>query len=236
MVTNKRKWAVGSDEWTRDAAPDRLSEPALGHVAGPDRGHLLETTGIFWESVDLTDIQPSGRDRARARLRAALPELIWNDAALEGNNFTLPEVRTLLDGVTVGGKKLEDEQQILALSEAYDELDRRVANGEFALDYDTMCCLHRIVARHESLDPGMFRGEGAVTGGGTVRLANGGVIDGFDHGPRGELLRQRLADMLAHLHAIEDPRERALVFFAAATRRPVLLRRQQANRATDDDR
>lgn len=106
MVTNKRKWAVGSDEWTRDAAPDRLSEPALGHVAGPDRGHLLETTGIFWESVDLTDIQPSGRDRARARLRAALPELIWNDAALEGNNFTLPEVRTLLDGVTVGGKKL----------------------------------------------------------------------------------------------------------------------------------
>jgi len=40
-------------------------------------------------------------------------DFVYNTAALEGNAMTYPEVQTLLDGVTVGGHKLSDEQQIL---------------------------------------------------------------------------------------------------------------------------
>ena len=41
-----------------------------------------------------------------------LPEFIWDASMLEGNPFTFPEVMTLLDGVTVGGHKLSDQEQI----------------------------------------------------------------------------------------------------------------------------
>jgi hypothetical protein len=35
-------------------------------------------------------------------------DFVYNTAALEGNPFTFPEVKTLLDGITVGGHKLSD--------------------------------------------------------------------------------------------------------------------------------
>lgn len=40
-------------------------------------------------------------------------DFIYNTSALEGNTMTFPEVQTLLEGITVGGHKLSDEQQIL---------------------------------------------------------------------------------------------------------------------------
>ncbi len=40
-------------------------------------------------------------------------DFIYNTSALEGKAMTYPEVETLLDGITVGGHKLSDEQQIL---------------------------------------------------------------------------------------------------------------------------
>jgi hypothetical protein len=49
---------------------------------------------------------------------------IFNTVYLENNPFTLKEVQTLLEGITVGGHKLEDQQQVLNQSK------RRVnANG-----------------------------------------------------------------------------------------------------------
>ena len=40
---------------------------------------------------------------------------VWATANLQGNTFTYPEVQTLLDGVTVGGRKVSDMEQILRL-------------------------------------------------------------------------------------------------------------------------
>ena len=47
-----------------------------------------------------------------------LPEFVWDAGVPEGNPFTFPEVKTLLEGVTVGGRKLSDQEQILNLAEA----------------------------------------------------------------------------------------------------------------------
>jgi len=47
-----------------------------------------------------------------------LPEYVWDAGVLEGNPFTFPEVKTLLDGVTVGGRKLSDQEQILNLAQS----------------------------------------------------------------------------------------------------------------------
>ena len=40
-------------------------------------------------------------------------DFVYNTSALEGNAMTFPEVQTLLEGTTVGGHKLSDEQQVL---------------------------------------------------------------------------------------------------------------------------
>lgn len=95
-----------------------------------------------------------GVEKARYRFRAALPDLIWNAAALEGNTFMLPEVRTLLDGTTVQGKRIEEEQQILALSEGYSFVDELVGAGEFHLSKRTSDRVHALVARHEAIESG----------------------------------------------------------------------------------
>jgi hypothetical protein len=53
---------------------------------------------------------------------------------LEGNPFTFPEVKTLLDGVTIGGRRILDKQ--------------------------TFTDIHSLVAVDEALEWGRFRGEG----------------------------------------------------------------------------
>lgn len=219
----RRKWARDSNQYV--SRPEKAGKAAGGADLDltPTDDALdsaqLEDFGVTWKPFGIELIKPSGADRARHRFRAHLPELIWNTAALEGNNFTLPEVRTLLDGVTVGGKRLADEQQILALSEAYRRLDDMVGSGSFSLDKPVADELHSIVARHEATEPGHCRGEGQVTGGGSVRLSSGGVVPGVDHGEGGDALRRHYASMLDGLSEIEDARTRALAYFASAVRR-----------------
>ena len=42
--------------------------------------------------------------------KRSLAELVCDAVNLEGINFTLPEVQTLLEGITVGGHKLHDQE------------------------------------------------------------------------------------------------------------------------------
>ena len=224
-MSNQPDWAPGADRYRR-----RKGQNARGHVS--DRTVLssaelqthedrrrFEDTGLAWGPFDVDPIVPSTLERSRNRFRSHLPTLIWNTAALEGNNFTLPEVRTLLEGVTVGGKKLEDEQQIIALSEAYNRLDEMVKAGQFSLSKDVSDELNRLVAVHEAIEAGWFRGEGRAEGGGTVQLASGGVVPGTEHGPGGTLLREHFANLVHYLSTLGDARRRALIYFASATRR-----------------
>ncbi|MFT4188090.1 MAG: Fic family protein [Aeromicrobium sp.] len=225
MVRKRSTWAVGSDQYVKKAnrgahggeSPDLPLPAATG--ADEERHELqIGDTGVCWGEVDYSPISKSGLDRARRRFRSSLPDLIWNTAKLEGNNFTLPEVKTLLDGVTVGGQKTEDEQQILALGEAYNALDAMLRDGAFAPTKEVSDRLHTMVAIHEAIESGHFRGEGQVTGGGAVNLSDGGSVPGLEHGPGGADLRERFDRLSEHLGELEDPRERALVYFASATR------------------
>lgn len=221
MVTDRPGWARRpSDYIPRPGGRRQQPEPPKASGTDPEQARQRhEYTGLTWESFSVEAIAASDVERARHRFRAHLPDLVWNTAALEGNNFTLPEVRTLLEGITVGGKRLEDEQQIIALSNAYNRLDEMVGRGEFAIRKDVSDELHALVARHEAIDAGRFRGEGSATGGGTVSLANGGWAEGTPHGEGGVLLRQHFDELTSYLETVEDPRRRALVYFASATRR-----------------
>lgn len=221
--TPHKKWGKTSADFAERAAANRArfavgsasSDPFVG-----DTTRELRTGRITWRpaAINFDLIKPSPVERSLFRFEKALPELVWNAAALEGNTFTLPQVQTLLDGVTVGGKKIEEAEQILALSEGMELMVGAVRDGTFSVSKETSDRIHAIIARHEAIEAGAFRGEGAVHGGGSVRLASGGSVDGDPAGERGEALQADYTNLLAALGAISDPRARALVYFASATR------------------
>lgn len=225
-MVKKSKWALGSNQYVNRAGTQHSDhthpEPELSIAQslrdGDDRLRY-EDTGITWEPFDVDQIPASEIERSRHRFRDSLPELIWNTAALEGNTFTLVEVRTLLEGVTVGGKKVEDEKQIIALNEAFNRLDEMVGDGTFALTKEVSDELHKLIAVHEAIESGIFRGEGQVNGGGTVSLSNGGSVPGTEHGVGGQFLREHFDNLVAYLATESDARRRALIYNASATRR-----------------
>jgi hypothetical protein len=56
------------------------------------------------------------KNKALMLAKRQLAEFVCDAVNLEGINLTLPEVQTLLDGITVGGHKLGDQQ--IALNQA----------------------------------------------------------------------------------------------------------------------
>ena len=47
-----------------------------------------------------------------------LPEYIFDTAQMENNPITFPEVKTLMDGVTIGGHKISDVEQVISIKKA----------------------------------------------------------------------------------------------------------------------
>lgn len=79
---------------------------------------LFDTLGFRWDRSALpTSIESHSMERVCFRFHKMLPEFVWDASVLEGNPFTFPEVKTLLDGVTVGGRKISDQEQVLNLAE-----------------------------------------------------------------------------------------------------------------------
>ena len=222
-MSDAPRWGAGADGYVRRPGRPGNERPGDGPPAraprspnGTDPDAAFRATGVRWDPdrIAFGRIEETSVERSRFRFEKSMPDLVWNAAALEGNTFTLPEVRTLLDGVTIGGKKIEEAEQVLALVDGYTRLDHLVASARFTLSKEVSDDLHGRVARHEAIESGAFRGEGMTGGGGTVRLANGGYVEGV---PQDEL-QGRMERTLTFLDSVSDPRERALGYFAAATR------------------
>ena len=125
---------------------------------------LFSALGFHWDRSAVPAVVPIySVERVTFRFHRMLPEFVWDASVLEGNPFTFPEVKTLLDGVTVGGRKISDQEQVLNLAESSRRLLALVKAGEFSLDKATFTSLHVLVARNEALEWGHFRGEGKET-------------------------------------------------------------------------
>ncbi len=86
-----------------------------------------------------------------------LAELVYDAVNLEGIPFTLPEIQTLLDGITVGGHKLSDQQIALNQKNAWLEIFQSVIDKRFELSIGYVCKLHSIAGKEEALEWGVFR-------------------------------------------------------------------------------
>jgi len=126
---------------------------------------LFDTLGFCWDRAALPNSAPvHAVTRVCFRFYKMLPEFVWDAGVLEGNPFTYPEVKTLLGGITVGGRKISDQEQILNLAESSKRLLAMVKADQFSLSKPVFTELNGIVARNEALEWGVFRGEGQEKG------------------------------------------------------------------------
>ncbi len=94
-----------------------------------------------------------------------LVEFVYDAVNLEGINFTLPEIQTLLDGVTVGGHKVTDQQVALNQANTWRTLFKLIENDQFEITVELVCSLHQIAAKEDALEWGKFRSGGVtITG------------------------------------------------------------------------
>lgn len=177
---------------------------------------LFESLGFRWDRGSVPrELPRASRNRVVFRFSRMLPEYVWDAGVLEGNPFTFPEVKTLLEGVTVGGRKLSDQEQILNLADSSKYLIELVKQGQFKLAKDTFCALNARVARNEALEWGHFRGEGAETSyTPDVALGERGRFTPLPTEPGATRLNDVFAKGIQALQEnVPNPFERAAAFF-----------------------
>ncbi len=104
---------------------------------------LFDSLGFSWNRGSVPrELPRASVERVTFQFARMLPEYVWDAGVLEGNPFTFPEVKTLLDGVTVGGRKLSDQEQILNFARSSKYLLDLVRRREFELDEKTFRALH----------------------------------------------------------------------------------------------
>ena len=121
-------------------------------------------------------------------------DFVYNTAALEGNAMTYPEVETLLDGVTVGGHKLSDEQQILNQARSIDLLFKLLDEKKFFVNKEVLCALHTQVAKDEALHWGVFRDGNVNIGGSEYHPPQASLLD--------DLFNKGVAEVLELKHPV----------------------------------
>ncbi|WP_252250678.1 filamentation induced by cAMP protein fic [Clostridium sp. ZBS13] len=113
---------------------------------------------LFDRNKSYEDIVPPLDSRKLILLvKKLLPDVVFNMANLEGNPFTYPEVQTLLDGITIGGHKVSDEQQIFRIRNGWNYLFDVIIQDKISFDISTFNRFNDIVAKEEALISGTFR-------------------------------------------------------------------------------
>ena len=153
----------------------------------------------------ISSIKPN-KDKALMLAKREVSVLVRDSVLLEGINFTLPEINTLLEGVTVGGHKLSDQQIAINQGNAWRYLFSAVKAGDFCLSLDFLYSLHAISGKEEALEWGQFR-SGGVT------------IAGSDYlPPKAADLQFRFSELLVSVDRFDDIYDKAIHVFLVMAR------------------
>jgi Fic family protein len=113
-------------------------------------------------------------------------QLVYDFQSLEGMPFSYPEVKTFIQGITVGGHKIADHDKLKQQQLAWKQLIELVEQNKFELSEKVSCELEGIVAKDEALEPGIIRN-------GTVSVSSG---DDSFHPPEHQKLTKLFADAI----------------------------------------
>ena len=153
----------------------------------------------------LSAIKPN-QEKALMLAKREVGVLVHDSVLLEGINFTLPEINTLLEGVTVGGHKLSDQQIAINQGNAWRFLFFSIKNGDFSLSIEFVNALHALAGKEEALEWGRFR-SGMVT------------IAGSDYSPPKVIdLPFKFNEMLVSADGFDDVYDKAVHIFLTMAR------------------
>jgi len=187
----------------------------MEHHASIVNKNIFDSLGFVWDRIVVPKNVPVHETaRVTFRLKKMLAQYVFDASVLEGNPFTYPQVKTILDGVTVGGHKLSDQDQVRNLADSTKLLLQLVVSNSFRLDKDTFTSLHSIVAKEEAFEWGNFRGEGNEKNY-TPHVGLGAEEDYIpsltqDGAP---VLNNLFSNGVNHLNLISNPLERGVAFF-----------------------
>ncbi len=147
-------------------------------------------------------------DKGKALMLAKrqISEFVCDAVNLEGINFTLPEIQTLLEGITVGGHKVSDQEIALNQANGWRALFKWVEQGDFEVTASKSCELHAIAARNEALEWGRFRS-------GLVTIAGTGYMP-----PKAEKLPALFESLEQDLNHFDDVYDQAIHIFLSMAR------------------
>ncbi|MDD9301497.1 MAG: Fic family protein [Desulfobacter sp.] len=96
-----------------------------------------------------------------------LPSLVYEAVNLEGVAMTLPEVQTILDGVTVGGHKISDQNMVINQANTWERVFDLIDEDGFDFAKPVVLELHAIAGKNEAFEWGVFRsGHVSISGSG----------------------------------------------------------------------
>ncbi|MDR2008236.1 MAG: Fic family protein [Alphaproteobacteria bacterium] len=127
--------------------------------------------------------------------------LVYDAVNLEGINYTLPEVQTIIDGITVGGKRIADQQVVINQKNAWDKLFNLVKTDNFKLSKKTACDIHTTAAFEDALVYGEFRNA-------AVKIAGTNYLP-----PKAGELDSLFNDMVLSANKITDIYDKAIYVF-----------------------
>lgn len=94
-----------------------------------------------------------------------VPSLVYEAVNLEGVAMTLPEVQTILDGVTVGGHKISDQNMVLNQANTWKRIFELIDENSFEFTKNVALELHTIAGREEAFEWGILRaGNVSISG------------------------------------------------------------------------
>lgn len=124
-----------------------------------------------------------------------LVDNIYSNARLEGINITLPQTKTILEGVNVPELKIDEIQCILNLRDAWKYV---INNIDLDFNLEFISKVNEFVARNESIAWGQLRN-------GKVEITGTGYIPEI---PNEEKIKKDITKILE----IENPTERAIEY------------------------
>lgn len=141
-----------------------------------------------------------------------------------GNPLTIPEVQIIQSRTTVGGRKLLDHDEVVALLSAFGlvahltkphTLPGKTRDAQ-RISKRLACRIQGALARHEDSDPGTFRGEGFS---GEIRTYNwvGKYCPTSDE-DGGQALNEEFRAAEDYLNSLDNPVERGLAYYCLGLR------------------
>ena len=140
---------------------------------------------------------------AKQLAKRDVPALVYDAVNLEGVAMTLPEVQTILDGITVGGHRISDQNMAMNQAKTWKRIFELVDLGEFSFNKETALLLHNIAGEEEG---GKFR-SGYVS------------ITGSEYEPPApQELNDKWDDVQSLVESCEDIYDRAITAFLQMAR------------------